>query len=56
MANETTNAFRKMMLSGRLNQLMNEAIKDGIAATNDALKTKTAKPPENPAPEEKKPE
>lgn len=38
MPNETTKAFREMMLSGRINQLMTEAVQEGIAATEAAQK------------------
>ena len=36
--NETRKAFEEMMLSGRMNELMTEAVKDGIAATEEARK------------------
>lgn len=36
MVNATTAAFRKMMLNGRMNQLMTEAVEEGIAATKAA--------------------
>lgn len=36
MPNETTKAFRRMMLNSRLNQLMTDAIEEGIAATKAA--------------------
>lgn len=34
--NETRQAFENMMLSGRMNQLMTEAVKEGIIATQQA--------------------
>lgn len=36
MVNPTTAAFRKMMLKGRLNKLMNQGVQEGIAATASA--------------------
>ena len=36
MVNPTTAAFRKMMLNGRLNTLMNQSVQEGIAATASA--------------------
>lgn len=36
MANETTSAFTRMMLSGRVNEIMAEGAKEGIAATKAA--------------------
>ncbi|MBK0110954.1 MULTISPECIES: hypothetical protein [unclassified Delftia] len=36
MVNPTTAAFRKMMLNGRLNTLMNQGVQEGIAATASA--------------------
>ena len=36
MVNATTAAFRKMMLNGRMNQLMTEAVEEGIDATKAA--------------------
>lgn len=35
---ETRQAFEKMMLSGRMNELMNEGVQEGIAATEAARK------------------
>lgn len=35
---ETRQAFEKMMLRGRMNELMNEGVQDGIAATETASK------------------
>ncbi len=32
----TAGAFREMMLSGRINELVNEGVRDGIAATQEA--------------------
>ena len=37
-AKSTHDAFREMMLSGRINELVNEGVKDGIAATEAARK------------------
>ncbi len=39
MVNQTTRAFRRMMINGRLNKLMTEAVQDGIEATALAKKT-----------------
>ena len=39
--NETRQAFEKMMLSGRMNELMNEGVQEGIAATEAAQKSWT---------------
>ena len=36
MVNPTTGAFRKMMLNGRLNTLINQSVQEGIAATASA--------------------
>ena len=36
MSNDSTKAFRKMMLNGRMNQLMTEAVEEGTAATEAA--------------------
>lgn len=36
MPNDRTKAFRKMMLNGRMNQLMTDAVAEGIAATKAA--------------------
>lgn len=36
MPNDSTKAFRKMMLNGRMNQLMTGAVVEGIAATKAA--------------------
>lgn len=36
MANDSTKAFRKMMLNGRMIQLMTDAVEEGIAATKAA--------------------
>lgn len=38
MPNEATKAFRRMMLNSRLNQLMTNAVEEGIAATEAARK------------------
>lgn len=37
MTNLTNLAFRKMMLNGRLNELMSKAVEEGIAETKQAL-------------------
>lgn len=36
MSNKTTKAFQKMMLSGRMNEIMSEAVSEGIAETKKA--------------------
>lgn len=36
MPNDSTKVFRKMMLNGRMNQLMTDAVMEGIAATKAA--------------------
>lgn len=36
MPNATTNAFRKMMLTGRINEIMTEAVQEGVMATATA--------------------
>jgi hypothetical protein len=44
MANKTTKAFRDMMLSGRMNEIMNEAVAEGIAETKKAHTSKFVRP------------
>ena len=39
---ETTQRFREMMLSGRINALMSEGVKEGIAATEAMRSRKTS--------------
>lgn len=36
MPNSTTLAFRRMMLNGRLNELMSKAVEEGISETEQA--------------------
>lgn len=44
MANQTTKAFRSMMLSERVNEIMSEAVAEGIAETKKARARKFVRP------------
>lgn len=44
MANKTTRAFQSMMLSGRVNEIMSEAVAEGIAETAKAHAKKFVRP------------
>lgn len=44
MANKTTRAFQSMILSGRVNEIMSEAVAEGIAETEKAHAKKFVRP------------
>jgi len=44
LANKTTKAFKDMMLSGRMNEIMSEAVAEGIAETKKAHASKFMRP------------
>jgi hypothetical protein len=44
MVNKTTKAFQSMMLSGRINEIMSEAVAEGIAETKKARERKFVPP------------
>ena len=43
MVNTTTATFRRLMLSGHMNQRINEGVQKGIAATKAAKETQAAR-------------